>query len=86
MVRYALAVQKVKLTCLLYLKEESQDLSSEVLAPSLLVVHDSTRGGHDNIAELSGRQQIVGPLFNVPDADVKPGRHMEVLDHLTRAK
>ena len=39
----------------------------------LFVIHDSARGGHHDVAELSRWQQVVGPLLNVPDADVEPG-------------
>jgi hypothetical protein len=33
------------------LKEETQDLASEVLPPGLLVIHDAAGGSHDNEAE-----------------------------------
>merc|ERR1712048_1049112 len=32
-----------------HLEEESQDLSSEMLPPGLLVVHDSPRGGQHHV-------------------------------------
>ena len=54
-------------------EEESQDLSSEMLPPGLLVVHDATGGGQHHVPELSGWQEVVGPLFDVPDGDVEPG-------------
>jgi len=36
------------------LEEESQDLSSQVLSPGLLVVHDSAGRGKNHKAKLSG--------------------------------
>merc|ERR1712222_185165 len=55
------------------LEEESQDLSSEMLPPGLLVVHDAPGGGQHNVAELSGGQEVVGPLLDVSDGDIEPG-------------
>ena len=45
-----------------------------MLPPGLLVIHDAPGGGEDHVAELSGGQQVVGPLLDVPDADVEPRR------------
>ena len=53
------------------LKEEAEDLSSQVLFPGLLMVHDTTRCGHNNKSELSGRQKLGGPSLNVPDTNVE---------------
>ena len=44
-----------------------------MLAPGLLVVHDTSRGGEDDVAELTGRQQLDDPLLEVGKADVVPG-------------
>jgi hypothetical protein len=35
------------------LVEETEDLASNVLPPGLLVVHDTSRGGEDNVTELT---------------------------------
>jgi hypothetical protein len=35
------------------------------------VVHDTSRSSQDDVTELSGWQQVVGPSFNVTDLDVK---------------
>jgi hypothetical protein len=56
------------------LVEEADDLASDVLATGLLVVHDTSRGGQDNVAELTGRQQLDDPLLEVGKADVVAGR------------
>ena len=53
------------------LEEESQDLSSQVLSPGLLVVHDSAGRGENHKTKLSGGEQVVGPLLNVADTNVK---------------
>jgi hypothetical protein len=34
--------------------EEAEELASNVLAASLLVVHDTSGGGQDNVTELTG--------------------------------
>lgn len=36
------------------LEEESQDLSSEVFPPGLLVVHYASGGGQDDVSKLPG--------------------------------
>merc|ERR1719291_892221 len=54
-----------------YLEEESQDLAPEMLPPGLLVVHDPARGGEHHVAELSGGQQVVGPLLDLVDGDLE---------------
>jgi hypothetical protein len=46
------------------LVDESQDLSSGVLPPGLLVVHDSGRGGKDDLSERTGREQQVDPVLD----------------------
>jgi len=56
------------------LVEEANNLASNVLAASLLVVHDTSRGGQNDVAELTGRQQLDNPLLEVGQADVVAGR------------
>ena len=55
-------------------EEESQDFSSQMLPPGLLVVHDAPGGGEDDEPELSAREKVVGPLLDVVDRHIKPGR------------
>jgi hypothetical protein len=45
-----------------------------VLPPGLLVVHDAGRGGEDDEAELTRRQQLDDPLLHVAELDVVAGR------------
>lgn len=56
------------------LVEEANDLASNVLATGLLVVHDTSRGGEDDIAELTGRQKLDNPLLELGETDVVAGR------------
>jgi hypothetical protein len=57
-----------------HLVEEANDLARNVLASGLLVVHDTGRGGEDDIAELTGREQLDNPLLELGEADVVAGR------------
>ena len=41
--------------------------------PGLLVIHDAAGGGENHEAELSGRQQVVGPLLDVSNGHIEPG-------------
>jgi hypothetical protein len=45
-----------------------------VFSSSLFVVHDTSRGSQDNVTELSGWQQVVSPLLNVTNSNVKSWR------------
>jgi hypothetical protein len=56
------------------LVEETNNLSSNVLGTGLLVVHDTGRGGQDDIAELTGGQQLDNPLLEIGETDVVAGR------------
>lgn len=55
------------------LVEEAEDLAGDVLPAGLLVVHDTGRGGEDDIAELAGGEQLGDPLLQVAEADVVAG-------------
>lgn len=57
------------------LVEETEDLSSNVSLSGLLVVHDSGRGGQDDVTKLSRRQQVLDPLLHVVNLDVESGRN-----------
>lgn len=52
------------------LVEETDDLSSNVLATSLLVVHDTGRGGEDDVSELTRGEEFDNPLLEVTELDV----------------
>ncbi|CEI39399.1 unnamed protein product [Fusarium venenatum] len=54
--------------------EEANDLARDVLAAGLLVVHDTGGGGEDDVAELTGREQLDNPLLELGEADVVAGR------------
>lgn len=45
-----------------------------MLATSLLVVHNTSRGGEDDVTELTGRQKVGHPLLDVTNADVESRR------------
>lgn len=57
----------------MHLVEETDDLASNVLAASLLVVHDTSRGGKDDVAELTGREELGNPLLDISEAHVVAG-------------
>ena len=52
------------------LVKEAKDLASNVLSPSLLVVHDTGRRGEHDVTELTRRQQVGDPLLHVLELDV----------------
>jgi hypothetical protein len=56
------------------LVEEANDLAGNVLASGLLVVHDTGRGGQDDVAELTSRKELDNPLLELRKADVVAGR------------
>lgn len=56
------------------LVEETNDLASNVLATGFLVVHDTGRGGQDDVTELTGREQLDNPLLEIGETDVVAGR------------
>ena len=45
-----------------------------MLPPGLLVVHNSSGGGEDDVAELTRWQQLDDPLLEVTELDVVAGR------------
>jgi hypothetical protein len=52
------------------LVKETDDLAGNVLAPGLLVVHDSSGGGEDDVAELTRWEELDNPLLEVVELDV----------------
>lgn len=51
------------------LVEEAEELASNVLAASLLVVHDTSGGGQDDEAELTRGKELGSPLLEVTELD-----------------
>ena len=45
-----------------------------MLPPGLLVVHDTGRGGEDDVTELTRRKELDNPLLDVTELDVVAGR------------
>ena len=52
-----------------------------MLPPGFLVVLDAPRGGQHHLAKLSGRQQVVRPLINVVQGNVKPAFELILRDY-----
>lgn len=48
-----------------HLVEETDDLSCNVLATSLFMVHDTSGGGKDDVSELTRWQELDDPLFEI---------------------
>ena len=53
-----------------------------MLPPGLLVVHDPARGGEHHVAELSGGQQVVGPLLDISDTNIKPVDNRDLISQI----
>jgi hypothetical protein len=49
---------------------QANDLSGNVFSASLIVVHDTSRGGKDDVAELTGRKQLGDPLLELVQLDI----------------
>jgi len=56
------------------LVEEPNNLSGNVFASCLLVVHDTSRGCENDITELTRWQQLDDPLLEIGETDVVAGR------------
>lgn len=61
------------------LVEESENLSGNVSSSGLLVVHDTSRGGEDNVSKLSRGQQVLDPLLDIVNLDVESRRNDSAL-------
>lgn len=68
----------------MHLEEESEDLSTGVLATRLLVVHDTVRGSEDDVTELTRGQQVRGELIDLVEGDVESGRDDAALVQTTK--
>ena len=53
--------------------EESDNLSSDVSFSALLMSEDSLGGREDEMAELSGGEDVVAPFFKVGEEDIVSG-------------
>lgn len=53
--------------------EESNNLSSNVSFSALLMSEDALGGGEDEVSELSGGEDVVGPLLEVGEKDIIAG-------------
>ena len=51
--------------------EESEDLTTDMVLSGLNVVHDTLVGGKDDIAELSGWQNLVNELLEILKLEVE---------------
>ena len=49
------------------LVEETEELASNVLATSLLVVHDTSGGGQNEVTELTRGEELGGPGLEVTE-------------------
>ena len=45
-----------------------------MLSSGLLVVHDTSRGGKDDVTELTGGEEVGDPLLNIANSDVEARR------------
>ena len=54
--------------------EETENLATDVLGTSLVVVHDALVGGEDDDAELTGGEDSVGEVLELLEGEVETGR------------
>ena len=57
------------------LVEEAEDLAGDVLATSLLVVHDTGRGGEHNVTERTRGQKLLNPVLDLAELNVEARRN-----------
>jgi hypothetical protein len=55
--------------------EETDDFASNVSFSALLMSEDTLGGGEDEMAELSGGENVVGPLFEIGKENIVSGRN-----------
>ena len=63
--------------------EETKDLATSVLATSFFVIHNTSRGGQDQVTKLTGRKQVGSPLFEILQLDVEARRNDTALVQAT---
>jgi len=71
LVNFVLDTSKLGGRCLV---EEANDFTSNMLTSGLLVVHDSSTGGEDNVTELTRWKQLDNPLLKILEGNVVAGR------------
>lgn len=54
--------------------EESENFSTDMSFSAFLMGEDALVGCEDEVTELSGREDAAGPLFEVSEDDIVPGR------------
>ena len=65
------------------LVEETNDLSTHMLALSLLMVHNSHGGGQHNMSELTARKEVTSPHLNFVHLDIEARRNATTLVQTT---
>ena len=76
---YAIGMSSVCLEQLLHLVEVAEDLASDMLPASFLMVHDTRRGRQDNESEGTGGKHIGHPTLNLVERDTEARRHHTTL-------
>ena len=54
--------------------KESKDFTTSLFATTFFVIHDSGRSSQDQVSELTGRQEVVDPGFDILLLDVESRR------------
>ena len=54
--------------------EETEDLATDMLGTSLVVVHDTLVGGEHENTELTGRKDSVGEVLELSEGQIETGR------------
>ena len=60
---------------LVYLVEETKDLTTSVLSTSLFVIHNSECGRQNNMSELTGGKHINNPFLHILQRHIKARRN-----------
>jgi hypothetical protein len=55
------------------LVEETKDLATGLAATSLVVVHDTSGGGEDDVTELTSREDVGDPLLDIIEGNIEAG-------------
>jgi hypothetical protein len=55
--------------------EKAQNLSTSLLATGFFVIHDTSRSSKNQETELTGRQEVVDPSFDILLLDVEARRN-----------
>lgn len=53
--------------------EETKHLSTSMLSPCLFMVHNTVRGGENDVSELTGWKQVRDPLLDLSNSDIETG-------------